>query len=129
MKTLKASLKTIVFFFLSIGLLQSCVAYHNTPVSLEQAVQSNKRVKLKTSLNQTYNFDQIVLEKEQFYGLKKKNGKMARIAISENLDNKVFLQSNRKSTWATIVIIGVPVIVLAIIVKNSFSFNSGLSFE
>ena len=129
MKTLKSSLRSIAIFFISMGLLQSCVAYHNTPTNLQLAAQSKKRVKLKTSLNQTYNFEQIVLVEDQFYGLKKERGEMLRIAISENVDNKVFLQSKRKSTWATIGIIGVPVIALAIIAKNSLSFNSGLSFE
>ena len=54
MKTLKTSLKTIALFFLVLTLLQSCVAYQKTPVSLLQAEQSKKRVKLKNSADQTY---------------------------------------------------------------------------
>ena len=53
MKTLKTSLKTIALFFMALTLLQSCVAYQKTPVSLRQAEQSKKRVKMKTSANQT----------------------------------------------------------------------------
>ncbi len=129
MKTLKTSLKTTALFIMAMTLLQSCIAYQNTPVSLEQAEQSKKRVKLKTSSNQTYNFEQIVLEEEEFYGLKKKRGEITKTAISDALDNKLFLQSKRKSTWATLGVIGVPVIALVIIVRSSLSFNSGLSFE
>ena len=129
MKTLKTSLKTTALFIMAMTLLQGCIAYQNTPVSLEQAEQSKKRVKLKTSSNQTYNFEQIVLEEEEFYGLKKKRGEITKTAISDALDNKLFLQSTRKSTWATLGVIGVPVIALVIIVRSSLSFNSGLSFE
>lgn len=129
MKTLKTSLKTTALFFIAMTLLQSCIAYQNTPVSLQQAEQSKKRVKLKTSSNQTYDFEQIVLEEEEFYGLKKEKGEITKTAISDAMDNKLFLQSKRKSTWATLGVIGVPVIALVIIVRSSLSFNSGLSFE
>jgi len=95
-------------------LLQSCVAYQKNPVSLLQAEQSKKRVKMKTSSNQTYKFEQIVLEEEQFYGLKKEKGVNVRIALHNNDANKVFLQSKNKSTWTTIAVIA-PVITLAIL--------------
>ena len=115
MKTLKTPLKIIAIFFIAITLLQSCVAYSKNPVSLLQAEQSKKRVKMKTSSNQTYKFKQIVLEEEQFYGLKKEKGEIVRIAIHNNDANKVFLHSKSKSTWTTIAVIAVPVITLAIL--------------
>lgn len=66
---------------MAITLLQGCIAYQKNPVSLLQAEQSKKRVKLKTNSNQTYRLKQIVLEEEEFYGLKKQNGEIVRIAI------------------------------------------------
>ena len=122
MKTLKTRLRTIALFFMSMILFQSCVAYQKTTVSLQEAEQSKTRAKVHTSANQTYYFNQIVLEEEEFYGLKKVNGKIVRIAIHTNKANKVFLQSKRKSTWATIVVIAVPVISLAIIVATTDSY-------
>ena len=115
MKTLKTSLITIALFFMAITLLQSCVAYQKNPVSLLQAEQSKKRVKMKTSSNQTYKFKQIVLEEEQFYGLKKEKGEIVRIAIHNNVANKVFLHSKSKSTWSTIAVIAVPVVAFVIL--------------
>lgn len=129
MKTLKTSLKSMALFFMALTLLQSCVVYERTPVSLQQAEESKQRVKLKTSSNQTYNFQQIVREEEAFYGLKKEKGGMARIAINDQVDHQVFVQSNRKSTWATVGVIGVPVIALVIIGRSALSYNSGLTFD
>jgi hypothetical protein len=109
-------LKTSAFFFITMTMLQSCVAYHKAPVSLQQAEQSKKMVKVETNLNQTYHFKQIVLEEEQFYGLKKEKGDIVRIAIHNNEYNKVFLHSKNKSTWTTIaVVIGIPVIALVVL--------------
>lgn len=96
-------------------ILQSCIAYQKTPVSLLEAERSKTLVKVNTISNQTYRFKQIVLEEEQFYGLKKEKGEIVRIAIHNNVANKVFLHSKSKSTWTTIAVIAVPVIALAIL--------------
>ena len=115
MKTLKIRLRTIAFFFITMMILQSCIAYQKTPVSLLEAERSKTLVKVNTISNQTYRFKQIVLEEEQFYGLKKEKGEIVRIAIHNNVANKVFLHSKSKSTWTTIAVIAVPVIALAIL--------------
>lgn len=127
MNTLKTSLKTIALFFMTIILFQSCVAYQKNPVSLLQAQQSQERVKLKTSANQTYYFEQIVLEKEQFYGLQKEKRELVSIAIADPETTNVFLRSKSKSTLATIGLILVPVIGL-IIYGRTMTFDSGLEF-
>ncbi len=124
MKTRQISIKTFAIFFFIITLLQSCVAYQNTPVSLVEAEQSKKRVKIKTNSNQTYRFEQIVLDQEQFYGLKKEKGEMVRIVISDY--NEVFLQSKSKSTWTSIAVIALPTItavIIGIYQINNYSFT------
>ncbi|MFT6797439.1 MAG: hypothetical protein ACJART_002590 [Maribacter sp.] len=127
MNTLKTSIKTIALFFMTLTLFQSCVAYQNTPVSLLQAEQSKKRVKMKTSADQTFKFKQIVLEENQFYGLKKEKGEIVKIALHNNDANKVFLHNKGKSTWRTIAVIVVPLIVVRIL-AGAFTFNLGDDF-
>lgn len=127
MNTLKTSLKTIALFFMATLLFQSCVVYQKNPVSLLQAEQLQERVKLKTSANQTYYFEQIVLEKEQFYGLQKEKRELVSIAIADSGTTNVFLRSKNKSTIATIGLILVPVIGL-IIYGRTMTFNPGLEF-
>ncbi|MBT8315401.1 MAG: hypothetical protein KJP26_13150 [Maribacter sp.] len=124
MKTLKTSLKTIPIFFIAITLLQSCVAYQKNPVSLLQAEQSKKRVKLKTSSNQTYKLKQIVLEEEQFYGLNKVKGEIVRIALHNNDANTIYLHSKSRSTWTTIAVIAVPVITLVILAATADNYGT-----
>ena len=127
MNTLKTSLKSIALFFMATLLFQSCVVYQKNPVSLLQAEQSQERVKLKTSANQTYYFEQIVLEKEQFYGLQNEKRELVSIAIADSGTTNVFLRSKSKSTVATIGLILVPVIGL-IIYGRTMTFNLGLEF-
>lgn len=130
MKILKPRLKSIVFFFITITMLQSCIAYHKASVSLQQAEQSKKMVKVKTNLNQTYRFKQIVLEEDQFYGLKKEKGKIVRIAIHNNEANEFFIHNKSKSTWTTIGIIAVPVTILTILAATyEFSFTPDIFEE
>ena len=131
MRTLKTRLKTFAYFFIVIMLLQSCVAYHKASVSLEQAEQSKKMIKVKTNSNQTYRFNKIVLEEEQYYGLKKEKGEIVKIAISHYGTSEFFLRSKRKSTWATIGVIALPVSLLyftALTLRNNLTFDSGLNF-
>ena len=127
MNTLKTSLKTIALFFMAILLFQSCVAYQTNPVSLLEAEQSQERVKLKTSANQTYYFEQFVLEKEQFYGLQKEKRELVSIAITDPGTTDVFLRSESKSTLGTIGLILVPLIGL-IISGRTMTINPGLEF-
>ena len=124
MKTLKTSFKTIAYFFLALTLLQSCVVYNTKPVSLLQAEQSKKRVKMKTSADQTYYFKQIISEEEQFYGLIKEKRELVKVAISDYGTNEVFLQSQSKSTWITLAVIAVPLIGLIIYVRT-MTFDVG----
>jgi len=127
MNTPKTSLTTIALFFMATILFQSCVAYQKNPVSLQQAERSQERVKLKTSRNQTYFFERIVLEKEQFYGLQKEKRELVPIAIADPGTTQVFLRSKSKSTLATIGLILVPVIGLGIYART-MTFDSGLEF-
>ena len=122
MALLKTSFRTISLFFLTLTLLQSCVAYQNTPVSLLQAEESKKRVKMKTSSNETYTFKQIILEEGQFYGLKKEKRELVKIAIYDAGTNEVFLHSKSKSTWITLTVIVVPLIVVRIL-AGEFTYN------
>jgi PBP1b-binding outer membrane lipoprotein LpoB len=127
MKALKKWFKIIALFFTALILLQGCVAYQNTSVSLEQAVQEQKPAKVNTIPNETYYFNQIGFEDGQFYGLKKVKGETVKIPIDNNEVYKVFLHSKSKSTWTTIAIIAVPVITLAILAAT-WDYGPGLNY-
>lgn len=114
METLNIPLKTLTLFFMAMTLLQSCIAYQKTPVSLPQAEQSKKQVKIYLSSNQTDYYKQIVKEEKDFYGIKKQKGEIVKIAIPNDGTSEVFLHSKKRSAWATVATILVPVSIFAI---------------
>ena len=127
MKALKNRLKSITLFFIAIIMFQSCVGYQSTSISLEQAAKEQKRTKIRTSSNNKYYYEKIVLEEGQFYGIKKLNKNMVKIPLDTNEINDVYLQSKSKSSWMTIVAIAIPVIALVFIALDELdnSFSSG----
>ena len=82
-------------------LLQSCVAYHKTPVSLEQSVKAKTRSKLFTKDGYFVSYKYILEVNDQFYGVKKKSGALVEIPIGDNPDTEVFLKNKSKSKWLT----------------------------
>ena len=108
-------------------MFQSCVGYQSTSISLEQAAKEQKRTKIRTSSNNKYYYEKIVLEEGQFYGIKKLNKNMVKIPLDTNEINDVYLQSKSKSSWMTIVAIAIPVIALVFIALDELdnSFSSG----
>ncbi|WP_111682106.1 hypothetical protein [Winogradskyella tangerina] len=72
MKNIKRCLKSTVISLSMLLLFQSCRVYHRTNVSIDKAVQEEKRVKLKTKDGQKLKFKRIVFEDGQYYGVKRK---------------------------------------------------------
>ena len=81
MKALKKWLKTIVLFFTALILFQSCATY-KTPVTLEQATQEEKAVKIITVDEDTYEYKHIVYQDGQFYGVKDNPGEDVKFLIN-----------------------------------------------
>ena len=69
MKTLKIYIKPISLFFIIILLFQGCIVYKSKPVTLEEAVEANTQVKIKTKNNKTIKFKKITFEEGSFYGV------------------------------------------------------------
>lgn len=125
---LKKWLKSTTLFFITIMMLQSCVAYQSTPVSLEVAASEVKRTKIITTSKKKYYYKRITFEEGQFYGFEKLNGNMVKIPIDSNEIVNVYIKSKSKSTWATIAIIVVPLFALSIlaVVETNKSFENNL---
>ncbi|MCX2719723.1 hypothetical protein [Lentiprolixibacter aurantiacus] len=80
MRELKESLRVISIFMTGIILLQGCSAYKN-PVTLQQAVQEEKAVKIITVDDDSYKYKYIVYEDGQFYGVKDNPGEDVKFPI------------------------------------------------
>ncbi len=141
MKTIRKHLKMLSLIMSLTILVQSCVAYHSSAASIDEAVQSNGKIKLKAT-EDTYVFQELQRENGNIYGITKrksvtadllssqivadtKDQKNVKILLRDDQLNNIHLQNKTMSTLATI---GIPLVVMgviAIIAVNSMDFNFG----
>ena len=109
MKTVKNHRKWISIILCFTVIFQSCRAYYKKPASLEQAVETQKRVRIETHDKRILRFKQVIYEDGKFYGLKMVNGQLERTEISPNNLKGVRLHNKGKS-----IVLGIltPIIVV-----------------
>ena len=123
MKKIKKRLKVIALFLSGLILFQSCATY-KTPVTLEQAAQDEKSVKIITVNDDTYKYKYIVYEDGQFYGVKDNPGDDVKFPINAEDVAEVLKKEGGLPTWAIVVIsalggIALFIAILAILYANS----------
>lgn len=67
-------------------LMQSCRVYHKNSVSLEKAVQSKKRIKIKSTKNKTLKYTYIIYQDGDFYGIEsnKNSRRYKKVLLNED---------------------------------------------
>ena len=142
MKTLRKHLKLLSLFMSLTILVQSCVAYHSSTSSIDEAVQSNGKIKLEAT-EDTYVFHELQRENGNIYGITKRNSptadllsaqivedtkdqKNVKILLRNDQLNNIHLQNKTMSTLGTIAIPVVIVGAVLIIAAESMSLNLGL---
>lgn len=115
MKTIKICLKPISLFMAFLILLQGCVIYKEKPVSLDDAVIANTRVRIETTDNQTLKYKRIEAKNGQYYGIKKSNKAAARTPIDAELVENVKIKDK---TMSTIVTIAIPIMFLVFVASS-----------
>ena len=92
MKPLDKHLKPIALFLALIFLVSSCRVYHSKTVSVDEAVQSSKRIKVNSYNNEIFKFKQFQKEDGRLYGITRKNSytakKLSHQILGENIDRK-----------------------------------------
>ena len=125
MKTIKKQIKPIALLFGLLILLQSCSVYKQA--SLEQAVNSEKKVKIITKTDDILKFQRIGFEDEKFYGFKKVKGEMVKIQL-DSLGIKEVSQHDK--TLSTVLTIALPIGIIlgtALIFQDAFKWkDSGM---
>ena len=110
MRKLKKGLKVIAIFLSGLILLQSCSTY-KTPVSLQQAAQEEKAVKIVTVDDNTYNYKYIIYEEGQFYGVKDNPGEDVKFPIDmEEVADVLMKKGLPWWAWTLIIVGGIFVI-------------------
>ena len=105
----------ILGFILSFFFLQSCSVYYKTPISLEEAVNREGKVKIRTAEGKNIKYKKITLTDGQFYGARLQAGKWTQIPLFQSEIENIRLKNKSASTWATITAVVVPVGALILI--------------
>jgi hypothetical protein len=140
MKTIKLNL--IAYLLSVLMLIQSCVAYNKTPVSVDEAVATNNKVKIYTNENEKHLFDKLVMEDGQIYGIKLLNklNKDVFAAYVKEIDQEkglvkvlipfdikgIHTKNKTKSLVLTLVLVLSPVLIPATIVGLWAAGGGGL---
>ncbi|WP_370476987.1 hypothetical protein [Tamlana flava] len=102
-------------------LFQSCTIYRSTPITLDQAVKNEYKVKVITKTSGALKFKRIGVENGDYYGLIWSRGETIRIPLKE--ENIISVQEKNK-TLSNLLVIALPV-ALTIGFANMFGDEPG----
>ncbi len=123
MRTFKKLTKQIAKLFILIILLQSCTIYKGGYIRIDQAVQNENKVKVNTKTNEKLKFKKVVLEKGDYYGIKKIKGKNERIPIDMEQIMGIQEKDNFTSvlgTVGTVLLATISVLALVAVIGGGF---------
>ena len=115
MKRTKSNFKLITIVLSIVLSLQSCKAYQNKTVTIEDAVLVNQKVKVKTFNNETYEFESLQKENGKLIGIATRksdtaeklkdfiimdnpSSKFVKIRLADNLVKEIYLERKGKAT-------------------------------
>ncbi len=137
------NIKALSLIFAFLMLLQSCTVYHSTPSTLEEAVSSADKVKIKSPDFEVYKFSNISYLDGNIYGLAKKKSSTAK-ALSNQITVKTSDQNNvrillteqnvlsyhlKNRTGSTLVTIAVPVVIVGALVGIGYVAADNVSVD
>ena len=128
MKKAKKQLNTTAIIISLLVLLQSCSVYKSDNLTLDQAVQNESRVKVKTINNEKYKFKRIEIADGHYYGVKKVKGKDIKVPLNRAEVSKI---NEKNKSLSTILTIASPIIIttafLVGIANSNWNYNLNFS--
>jgi len=113
MKTSTRLLKVVAFFFSVLILFQGCTVYKSANVTIEEAVKTDTKVRLKTKDHQTIKFKKIGIEDGKFYGLLYyKNTSWVKTKINEDNIEKIQVKDKVLSTFINVITVPLTFIIV-----------------
>ena len=91
-------------------LLQSCVAYQKTSVSLNEATNRGK-VKIVDTHGSAYHLQNVEMKDSIYYASIK--GKQT--ILYEAQIASIYLHDKKKSTWITIIVVATPLLIFSLV--------------
>jgi hypothetical protein len=89
-------------------------------VSLDQAVQSESKVRVYTNTNEKLKFKRITLENGSYYGVQKFNSKTIRTPLDQDYINRI---NEKDKTLSTVLNIGIPIVIVGALIGIAFYYG------
>jgi hypothetical protein len=124
MEVLKIRSKIYALLLSVLVLMQSCVVYHKTPTTLEEASIERIKAKITNANGVTHKYQYIENKDGVYYGVNKKSGTLVRLPLEEE-EVTVWLKNQTATTWTSLAVIGGSVLVF-IVGSRLYIDNNGL---
>lgn len=122
--------KLVSVFLIFVLLLQSCAAYHKTPVSIEEAVTSNNKVLVITNNDTKIKLKKIELIDGKYYGISEdEDRKIIKTPLNESDIKAIRVLDKSASTWGTVGIVAGSLLVLFGIIGYAAVENMDLGVD
>ena len=119
MKTIRKDFKTTCYILMVLILCQSCVVYHKTPVTMEQAAKANTKTKLLLKDGKIEKFKFVTFKDGQYYGTRITGNGTVNIPIDSNSVDKVQVKNKTASILVTVI----PLAALTALVIAAANFS------
>jgi hypothetical protein len=130
MKMSKKHFRGISGLLVVLVLMQSCVVYHSTAYTLDQAVQSKTNTKITDLEGQPHFYKYLTEESGSYYGVKKKSGEYVKHPLNPERIERVYVKNQSASTWVTVGLIVVPVLAVVVYIATwDLDLGSGWTEE
>lgn len=122
--------KLVCVFLIFVLLLQSCAAYHKTPVSIQDAVTSNNKVLVITNNDTKLKLKKIELIDGKYYGISEdEDRKIIKTPLNESDIKTIRVLDKSTSTWGTIGIVAGSLLVIIGIIGYAAMENMDLDIN
>ncbi len=121
MKAIKQQFKTAALFLSILILFQGCSVYHKGTITLDEAVQEQKKVKISGTNNQIMHFKKIVLKDGKYYGVKKLNDNRKDVRLFDEYIKNIKSKNETMSIILTVLAVTGPIWVIGL----SYLFGAG----
>lgn len=108
-------MKSYSWLLAIVMVFQSCTVYKSTPVTLDQAVENELKVRIITTSNKTFIYKKIVFDEGKYYGIDRVKSKKIKIPINGDLVKSIQIKNQLLSALVSVatpivIIIGIGVI-------------------
>lgn len=124
MKPLKQLFKPISYLLSLLILLQGCTVYKTQNVTLQQAAETKDKVKILTKDGETQKYLYVTPIKEEYYGIKKVDGKPTKFLLQEE-NIEILRTENKAASFGYTMLLGIPTIVAVIIIGTLIAGDEG----